>query len=155
MSLAAILVDGAPGDATVDDDNNGITDYVDTNGNGVQDPGEPIDFDELFWPGTNDNFQALMGANSLFPWDVDSDGMVHQTASGSTLVYRFKQMSLVVNSNHYLQFYARIWMAGSTQCTWQSNAISGSCSQFVGHHGRQHQQLSTWTWFRPSGNQPW
>ena len=74
MSLAAILVDGAPGDATVDDDNNGITDFVDTNGNGVQDPGEPIDFDELFWPGTNDNFQAMMGANGVFPWDVDSDG---------------------------------------------------------------------------------
>ena len=74
MSLAAILVDGFPGDATVDDDNNGITDFVDTNNNGVQDPGEPMDFEELFWPGSNDNFQALMGANNVFPWDVDSDG---------------------------------------------------------------------------------
>lgn len=74
MSLAAILVDGAPGTAGTDDDNNGITDYVDTNGNGTQDPGEPIDFDELFWPGSDDNFQALMGSNGNFPWDVDSDG---------------------------------------------------------------------------------
>ncbi|MBH55716.1 MAG: hypothetical protein CMJ82_00835 [Planctomycetaceae bacterium] len=91
MSLRAILVDGVPGNPG-DDDGNGISDLiVDNNGNGSYDPGDVIDPEELFFPGTTDNFLAIMGhtldqldndgdgvVNNIeenhFPWDVDNDG---------------------------------------------------------------------------------
>jgi hypothetical protein len=73
MSLPAILVDGFPGTAGNDDDGNGITDFDDVNGDGVMQATE-MDFDELFFPGSNDNFSALIPAMGNFPWDIDNDG---------------------------------------------------------------------------------
>ena len=73
MSLPAILVDGYPGTAGTDDDNNGITDYTDANGDGIMQATE-MDFEELFYPGSNDNFSALIPAMGNFPWDIDNDG---------------------------------------------------------------------------------
>ena len=91
MSLRAILVDGVPGDPG-DDDGNGTTDFIlDANGNGTYDPGDVIDPEELFFPGTNDNLLAVTGftldqvdndndgvvdniEENHFPWDIDNDG---------------------------------------------------------------------------------
>ncbi|HIN54373.1 MAG TPA: hypothetical protein EYM79_08675, partial [Planctomycetes bacterium] len=73
MSLPAILVDRFPGDAGVDDDGNGITDYTDANGDGIMQVTE-MDFEELFFPGSLDNFAALIPAMGNFPWDIDNDG---------------------------------------------------------------------------------
>ena len=73
MSLPAILVDGYPGTAGTDDDNNGITDYTDANRDGIMQATE-MDFEELFYPGSNDNFSALIPAMGNFPWDIDNDG---------------------------------------------------------------------------------
>jgi hypothetical protein len=73
MSLPAILIDGFPGTAGVDDDNNGITDYTDANSDGIMQATE-MDFEELFFPGSRDNFAVLTPAMGNFPWDIDNDG---------------------------------------------------------------------------------
>ena len=73
MSLPAILVDGYPGTAGNDDDGNGTIDYTDLNGDGIMQANE-MDFEELFYPGSNDNFSALIPAMGNFPWDIDNDG---------------------------------------------------------------------------------
>lgn len=73
MSLAAILVDGYPGTAGNDDDGNGITDFTDRNRDGIMQATE-MDFEELFYPGSRDNFSALIPAMGNFPWDIDNDG---------------------------------------------------------------------------------